>query len=99
MLDGAHRQHDTAKGLGMIQPVGQPAKKSRMVRIVRPILGIVTIVALILEASLATGDASIASDGEASAIQIIQLWTPHLYYVMLIIGISIACYIWTRAYD
>lgn len=36
---------------------------------------------------------------QASAIQIVQLWTPHLYYMIVIIGLTIAAYIITRGFD
>lgn len=40
-----------------------------------------------------------ARGGDASAIQIIQVWTPHIYYAILITGIAVALYIASRSMD
>ena len=63
----------------------------------RRIIAIISILALVAEFVVAQADIQSGTDQQASAIQIIQLWTPHLYYLLLIIGVTIALYIWTRA--
>lgn len=40
-----------------------------------------------------------AREGEASAIQVIQVWTPHIYYAVLITGVAVALYIYSRSHD
>jgi hypothetical protein len=65
----------------------------------RRVIALISILAMIGELIVAQGDISNGTNAQASAIQIIQLWTPHIYYLMLIIGFTIAGYIWTRATD
>ncbi len=55
--------------------------------------------AMLIEVVVAVVDVNSAEDKGASAIQIVQVWTPHLYAMMTIIGITIALYIVTRAVE
>jgi len=65
----------------------------------RVAIGVVGLIALAIEYSNAKSDEDLGTAAEASAVQIIQLWTPHLYYVLLIVGAMVGCYIITRAWD
>jgi len=63
-------------------------------------IGIGGIVLLIGYYVFAQADVSGAGGiSEASAVQVIQLWVPHLFGAIILVGILISLYIWTRAYD
>lgn len=65
----------------------------------RVAIGVIMIIVMAAEFYLAESDANDASDAGASAIQIVQVWTPHLFYMMAIIGFGIAAYIITRVVE
>lgn len=68
-------------------------------RQLRPLIGVLTLLAIGHRVYAAESDVSAASNAEASAIQIVQVWTPHLFYMIMIIGIAIAFYVITRVED
>lgn len=85
-------------------PPGAPApapspRAARMARQARVVIGVGGVVALLAEYGAAQSDARAAVDAEASAIQIVQVWTPHLYYALVIVGVMIALYLVTRYAD
>jgi hypothetical protein len=59
----------------------------------------VACIALGINLFLAVTSIESARDSDASAVQIIQVWVPHIYYAVLITGFAIALYIFTRAED
>ncbi len=59
-------------------------------------IGVLAIIAMGIEYINAHNDAENASDLDASAIQIVQVWTPHLFDMMAVIGVAIGAYIITR---
>jgi hypothetical protein len=61
--------------------------------------GIVLLIGYYVFAQIDVNGASTATGAETSAIQVIQLWTPHLFGAIILVGILISLYIWTRAYD
>lgn len=60
-------------------------------------IGVVATLAIAHRIYAAEQDMDNARDFDASAIQIVQLWTPHLFYMMAIIGAMIAFYIMSRS--
>ena len=69
------------------------------VPVFRVIIGIGAMIALAINYWTVQGDVESARISGASAIQIIQIWTPHLYYGVMIIGIAIALYIVSRGLE
>lgn len=65
----------------------------------RVLIGLAGIGGLAYQYNRAQDDADKASTAEASAIQIVQVWTPHLFYAIVIIGIVISLYIASRYAD
>lgn len=65
----------------------------------RFLIGIGGLASLGVEYHTANHDADNASKVGASAIQIVQVWTPHLFNAMLIIGVTLTLYVLSRAFD
>jgi hypothetical protein len=68
-------------------------------RRVRNLIGVVMLLAIGVIVLAANADVDAAREGDASAIQIIQVWTPNIFYMITVIGIGIAFYIITRIED
>lgn len=65
----------------------------------RVLIGIGGIIGLGYQYNRAQADMDKAEKAEASAVQVVQLWTPHIFYAILIIGIVISLYIISRYSD
>ena len=63
----------------------------------RKLVGVAAMIAFAINLALAQLTLSDARGGDVSAVQIIQIWTPHIYYAVLITGVAIALYIYSRA--
>lgn len=63
----------------------------------RVVIGFLGLVLIGYEFVAARQDADNATKLDASAIQIVQIWTPHLFYMIAIVGAVIAAYVITRA--
>lgn len=66
---------------------------------VRILIGVLALIAIGLIVLAAESDVSAARENDASAIQIVQVWTPNIFYMITVIGIAIAFYIITRIED
>jgi len=69
------------------------------VRAGRIVIGVGMLLALAFVSLAAIGDINSGNKAGASAIQIIQLWTPYIFWAIVIVGAGIAGYILTRALD
>lgn len=73
---------------------------AQWVRIARLLIGLGGAAALLLEYTNAQSDIDRATKvPDISAVQIVQLWTPHIFYAIVIIGVTLALYIATRMAD
>jgi hypothetical protein len=90
MDDDRGIEHDNGRG---IERWGTWLRWSRVA------IGVLGLLLIVIEYSAARSDANHASDLDASAIQIVQVWTPHLFYITAIIGGVVAAYVITRALD
>lgn len=68
-------------------------------RLGRAVISVIALLSFGLNLALAQWSIADARDADASAIQIIQVWTPHIYYAVVIVGIAVVLYILTRAFD
>lgn len=73
--------------------------KPRSYQSYRKAIAIAAILAFAINLLLALNVTSSAQGSEASAVQVIQVWVPHIYYAILITGVTVALYVWTRASD
>ncbi len=62
----------------------------------RRLTGVIALLAFAVNLGLAQLTINDARSGEVSAVQIIQVWTPHIYYAILITGVAVAIYIYSR---
>ena len=78
------------------QSVRTVAARGAMHRI-RLVIGILGLLAIGHRIYVAEQDIEHARGFDPSAIQIVQLWTPHIFYMIAIIGAIIACYVISRS--
>lgn len=65
----------------------------------RVLIGLAGIGGLAYQYHSAQDDMRLADRADASAVQIVQLWTPHIFYAIVIIGLVMSAYIITRVSD
>ena len=65
----------------------------------RFLAGIGSFFALIVVVVVAVGDVNNAIEADASAVQVIQLYTEYVFYAVIGIGVAIAMYVFSRALD
>jgi hypothetical protein len=70
-----------------------------LARVFRALVGALAIGAFTVNFMLAQWSIHDARESDASAIQIVQVWTPHIYYAILITGVAVALYVASRLVD